>query len=166
MQDSNSGCYPLPVPSIGVGGIIFNNRRQVLLIQRDQPPASGFWSIPGGKLEPGESLVEACQREIKEETGLDVEATTIVAVVERRIEGYHYVIIDYLALLTNREVTEPIAQSDAAEAKWVSFDHISNYALVEGLEEIIIRTYALYTNQLSGGLHDVNATGKDYILSV
>jgi ADP-ribose pyrophosphatase YjhB (NUDIX family) len=165
MQDNKNDCDPLPVPAIGVGGIIFNNLSQVLLIQRDQPPASGYWSIPGGKLEPGESLVEACQREIKEETGLDVEATTIVAVVERRMEGYHYVIIDYLALLTRHEITVPIAQSDAAEAKWVSFDQISNYALVEGLEEIIIRTYALYTNQLSGGLHDDNATGKDYILS-
>ena len=166
MQDSNIGDNLLPVPSIGVGGIIFNDRGQVLLIRRNQPPASGFWSIPGGKLEPGESLAEACKREINEETGLDVEATAIVAVVERRIEGYHYVIIDYLALLTNDQVTVPIAQSDAAEAKWVSLGQIPDYALVEGLEEIIVRTYVLYTKQRVGGLHDVNATGKDYILQV
>ena len=91
--------HSLPVPALGVSGIVFNNQQQILLIQRNQPPAMGCWSIPGGKLEPGESLVEACQREIKEETGLDTEVKNIVAVVERRVEGFHYVIIDYLALL-------------------------------------------------------------------
>ncbi len=162
----NSGKHidPLPVPSIGVGGIVFNNRRQVLLIQRNQPPASGLWSIPGGKLEPGESLAAACQREVKEETGLEVQATTIVAVVERRIEGFHYVIIDYLALLKNQEIQASIAESDVADAKWVGLDQVCDYALVEGLEDIILRTFALYKNNLSGGLHDLNATGKDYIL--
>ena len=89
MQNNNIQSFP--VPAIGVGGIVFNNQKQVLMIQRNQPPAMGFWSVPGGKLEPGESLAEACQREIKEETGLDIEVKNIVAVVERRIEGFHYV---------------------------------------------------------------------------
>jgi mutator protein MutT len=154
----------LPIPAIGVGGIVFNNQQQVLLIQRNQPPASGLWSIPGGKLEAGESLAEACQREVLEETGLEVQISSLVAVVERRAEGFHYVIIDYLAILKNQEAQLPIAQSDVAEAKWVGVDEVSEYALVEGLEEIIFRTYALYKNNLPGGLHDVNRTGKDYIL--
>ena len=77
----------LPVPTLAVGGIVLNNHKQVLLIRRNQPPAMGFWSIPGGKLEPGESLVEACHREIKEETGLHTEIKNIVTVVERRVEG-------------------------------------------------------------------------------
>jgi len=156
--------YTFPVPSIGVGGIVFNDQGQILLIKRNQSPASGLWSIPGGKLEPGESLVEACQREIKEETGLKVEAISIVAVVERRIEGFHYVIIDYLASLTDQEIPMPIAQSDVAEARWVNLGHVSDYALVEGLEEIIMRTYALHNNPVSGGLCDVYSTGKDFIL--
>jgi mutator protein MutT len=155
---------PLPTPAIGVSGIVFNHRGEVLLIQRNQPPAAGLWSIPGGKLEPGESLVEACHREVKEETGLKVEVTAIVAVVERQSEGFHYVIIDYLALLKNQETQVPSAQSDVSDAKWVGLDQVCDYALVEGLEEIIMRTYALYKNNLSGGLHDVNSTGKDYIL--
>ncbi len=90
---------PLPVPTLGVSGIVFNQKNQILLIRRNQPPAMGFWSIPGGKLEAGESLAEACQREIKEETGLITEVKHIVAVVERRVESFHYVIIDYLAQL-------------------------------------------------------------------
>jgi 8-oxo-dGTP diphosphatase len=155
---------PLPTPSIGVGGIVFNDDRQVLLIERNQPPASGLWSIPGGKLEPEESLSAACQREVKEETGLDVQATVIVAVVERQTEGFHYVIIDYLALLKNPEVSNPTAQSDVSDAKWVEIDQLSEYRLVPGLHEIIIRASDLYYNQQLAGLHDAHGTGTDYIL--
>jgi ADP-ribose pyrophosphatase YjhB (NUDIX family) len=108
--------HSLPVPTLGVSGIVFNNQKQILLIRRNQPPAMGLWSIPGGKLEQGESLVEACKREIKEETGLDTEVKNIVAVVERRVEGFHYVIIDYIALLADEENSQPIAQSDVSEA--------------------------------------------------
>ena len=131
----------LPVPTLGVSGIVFNKQKQILLIQRNQPPAMGFWSIPGGKLEAGESLAEACRREIKEETGLDTEVKNIVAVVERRVEGFHYVIIDYLALLADEENSQPIARSDVSEARWVSLEHLIHYDLVEGLAEIIVRTY-------------------------
>jgi len=154
----------LPVPTLGVSGIVFNNQKQILLIQRNQPPAMGFWSIPGGKLEAGESLVEACRREVKEETGLDTEVKNIVAVIERRVEGFHYVIIDYLALLVDGENTQPIPQSDVSEAKWVSLEHLNDYALVEGLAEIILRTYKVYIGDYIAGLYDVDATGNDYIL--
>jgi len=154
----------LPVPTLGVSGIVFNNQKQILLIQRNQPPAMGFWSIPGGKLEAGESLVEACRREVKEETGLDTEVKNIVAVIERRVEGFHYVIIDYLALLVDGENTQPIPQSDVSEAKWVSLEHLNDYALVERLAEIILRTYKVYIGDYIAGLYDVDATGSDYIL--
>jgi 8-oxo-dGTP diphosphatase len=164
MQNNNT--HSLPVPTLGVSGIVFNNQKQILLIQRNQPPAMGFWSVPGGKLEPGESLVEACQREIKEETGLDTEVKNIVAVVERRVEGFHYVIIDYLALLVDKESTQPIAQSDVSEARWVSLDKLADYDLVEGLAEIILRTYVVYNGDHVAGLYDVDARGSDYILPV
>ena len=162
MQNNNS--HSLPVPTLGVSGIVFNNQKQILLIQRNQPPAMGCWSIPGGKLEAGESLAEACQREIKEETELDVEVKNIVAVVERRIEGFHYVIIDYLALLRNEENSQPIAQSDVSEARWVGLGQLNDYDLVEGLAEIILRTYDVYNNNHIAGLYDVDATGSDYII--
>lgn len=154
----------LPVPTLAVGGIVFNNQKQILLIQRNQPPAMGFWSIPGGKLEAGESLAEACQREIKEETGLDTGVKNIVAVVERRVEGFHYVIIDYLALLVDEGNSQPIAQSDVSEARWVSLEHLTDYYLVEGLTEIILRTYKVYKDDHIAGLYDVGAKGSDYIL--
>lgn len=79
----NNSTLSLPVPTVGASGIVFNNQKQVLMIQHNQPPAMGFWSIPDGKLEPGESLAEACQREIKEETGLETKVKNIVAIVEK-----------------------------------------------------------------------------------
>ena len=156
--------HSFPVPTLGVSGIVFNQHKQILLIQRNQPPAMGRWSIPGGKLEAGESLVEACRREINEETGLDTEIKNIVAVVERRLEGFHYVIIDYLALLAGEENCRPVAKSDVSEARWVSLDQLDAYDLVEGLAEIIWRTYAMYSGGYVAGLYDVDVKGADYIL--
>jgi len=156
--------HSLPVPTLGVSGIVFNKHKQILLIQRNQPPSMGIWSIPGGKLEAGESLAEACRREINEETGLDTIVKNIVAVVERRVEGFHYVIIDFLALLADEEHGQPVAKSDVSEARWVSLEHLDQYDLVGGLEEIILRTYAMCSGGHSAGLFDVDATGSDFII--
>ena len=160
----NNSTQSLPVPTVGVSGIVFNNQKQVLMIQRNQPPAMGFWSIPGGKLEPGESLAEACQREIKEETGLETKVKNIVAIVERRIEGFHYVIVDYLALLMDEKNIFPIAQSDVTEARWISLEHLADYNLVTGLADIITRTYSVHSGNHLAGLYDADAKGTDYIL--
>lgn len=164
MNKLNQPEITLPVPSIGVGGVLFNKHRQVLLIKRNQPPAQGLWSIPGGKLEPGESLVEACRREYYEETHLDVEVKQIVAVVERRLEGFHYVIVDFFVELVDEGKCFPIAQSDVAEAKWVSLDGLGQYELVVGLADIIARTYGCLGKGGLTGLQDVDLAGTDFIL--
>jgi len=157
------GC---PVPMIGVGGIVFNNQKQVLMIRRNKPPAIGLWSVPGGKLEAGESLMEACRREVKEETGLDIDVKNIVAVVERRQEGFHYVVIDFLAVLNDRGNTVPTAQSDVAEAGWIDLESLSDYRLVEGLLDIVMRTFSAYSGDYLSGLYDADDKGTDYILIV
>jgi 8-oxo-dGTP diphosphatase len=164
MNKLNDPEKTLPVPSIGVGGVLFNRHQQVLLTKRNQPPAKGFWSIPGGRLEPCESLVEACRREFYEETNLDVEVKHIVAVVDRQLEGFHYVIIDYWVQLVDEEKSVPLAQSDVAEARWLSLVDLEHYDLVEGLAEIIMRTYCSQSLSDLVGLHDVKSTGTDFIL--
>jgi 8-oxo-dGTP diphosphatase len=164
MNKLNDPEKKLPVPSIGVGGVLFNSHQQVLLIKRNQAPAKGLWSIPGGRLEPGESLVEACRREFYEETNLDVEVKHIVAVVDRRLEGFHYVIIDYWVQLVDEDKCFPVAQSDVAEAKWISLDDLGLYDVVVGLAEIILSTYCSQAQRDLVGLHDVNLTGTDFIL--
>jgi 8-oxo-dGTP diphosphatase len=162
MQNNNTPS--LPAPTLAVSGIVFNNQKQVLIIKRNQPPAMGLWSIPGGKLEPGESLAEACQREIREETGLETDIKNIVAVVERRIEGFHYIIIDFLSILMDETGIVPIAQSDVAEARWVSIERLADYNLVAGLTEIIMQTYNLINGNHMAGLYDLDSSGTDYIL--
>jgi len=109
-------------PLVGVGGIVFDAHGCVLLVKRGNEPRKGHWSIPGGLLELGESLVEGVKREILEETGLVVEPRGIVEVVDRlyREDGrvrYHYVIVDYWCTVLGGEA-QPA--SDAADLKWAS----------------------------------------------
>lgn len=126
-----------PLPAVGVGAVVFDGAGRVLLVRRARPPKAGFWTVPGGKLEPGESLVECCRREVREETGLAVEPGPIVAVADRRHEGFHYVIVDFAARLSGGSASEPRAADDAAEARWVAPDALRDYLLVEGLAAVI-----------------------------
>lgn len=150
-------------PAIGVGAIIFDAHGRVLLIRRGKPPALGLWSLPGGRLEPGETMVGCCHREVLEETGIEVEPGPIVAVVERMVEGFHYVIIDFVAALKHLDVPEPNPASDVSDARWVAPAEFGGYPLVEGLERVI-RGALRYTDSRSGiGLTDTDGTGRDFV---
>lgn len=155
----------LPTPMVGVSGIAFNKHREVLLIRRNQEPAKGLWSIPGGKLESGETLTEACLREIEEETGLKTRILSLVALVERRIENFHYVIADFLVEIIGDENRIPIADSDVSEAHWISLDRLDEYALVPGLRDIIENTHRLFLTGALPGLIDRNGKTGDFICS-
>lgn len=164
-KDSSYG-NKLPEPRIGVGGILFNAKAEVLLIKRNQPPAQGLWSIPGGRLEAGESLVDACCREFFEETNLAIDVTHICAVVDRQLEGFHYVIIDFCVELIDPQQNQPIAQSDVLEAKWVRMDELGHYDLVVGLPDILNRAYSRRLTNRTAGLYDVNDTRTDFIQNI
>lgn len=124
-----------PVPCVGV---VCLRGDEVLLIRRGTPPRLGQWSLPGGRLEWGETLEVAALRELKEETGVDAELTGLLDVVDGvfparpSLDGRggeitrHYVLIDYAARWTGGE---PVAGDDAAEARFVSRDEAM--ALVE-----------------------------------
>ena len=106
--------------TVGVAGVIWNKQGQVLLIRRRNPPRAGHWSLPGGRVERGERLEDALRREIREETGLEVEILGLAGVAEivdaTPLGGAgHYVLIDYGArALADRAV----AASDAMDATW------------------------------------------------
>ncbi len=154
--------HTIPRPSIGVSAIIFDQNERVLLIRRGKPPASGFWHVPGGKLEAGESLVEGVRREVKEETGLDVIIGPIMAVVERRQEGFHYVIVDFLARISNFNQAEIQSADDASAAAWVAEDELSQYPIADGLLPILERARLAHRGE-SLGLGDAEGLGTDFI---
>lgn len=107
-------------PLVGVGAVVVHEGR-VLLVRRGSEPLKGHWTLPGGVLEVGETLVEGVAREVREETGLLVEPLELVELLDRihREDGrvrYHYVIADYLCRVTGGELR---AASDADEVRWV-----------------------------------------------
>ena len=98
-------------PVVGVGGVVVQDGK-ALIVKRAHEPRKGEWSLPGGRVELGESLEDAARREIKEETGLDVDVGPLVEVFDRvhRLDGrvrYHFVIVDYLCTSRRRRRCAP-----------------------------------------------------------
>ena len=136
--------YP-PRPIVGVGGVVFVGGR-VLLIKRRFEPLAGRWSLPGGALEVGETLAEGLAREMKEETGLDVEVGPVVDVFDRITRDeqgrarFHYVLVDYLCSV---RAGTPAAGSDVAEVALVETGDLARYDLTSKTVEVIGRARAL-----------------------
>lgn len=141
-------------PVVAVGGFVFDRNGRVLLVQRGRPPGEGLWTVPGGRLEPGETLVQGVAREVREETGLIVEVGVLACVVEHISDGYHYVILDYLArpiggTLVAAPAMEaggfvPTAGDDVTDAKYVEESELADLPLTNGLAALIARARATH----------------------
>ena len=129
---------------MGVGALIFENGR-ILLVERGKEPLKGWWSLPGGIVETGEKLADAMRREVREETGLEVEVVSMFEIFERVIHDdagraeYHYVLIDYLCEVVGGALR---AASDVSRAAWVSRPELSNYRVTEGTVAVVERAFA------------------------
>ena len=119
---------PAPVPCVGV---VCLRGDEVLLIRRGTPPRQGEWSLPGGRIEPGERAMDAALREVREETGIEAEIIGLIDVVDGLFPeaGRHYVLIDYAARWL---AGEPVAGDDAVDARFAPLAEVD--ALIDWSE--------------------------------
>lgn len=130
---------------LGVGALIFDEANRILLVQRGGEPLKGWWSLPGGVLETGETLNEGVRREVLEETGLVVEPVYMLTIFERIMpdaEGrpeYHYVLVDYICRVTHGT---PCADDDCAALRWCTREEVAVVApLTQGTLGLIEQAY-------------------------
>ena len=128
-------------PIVGVGAVVICDGK-ILLEKRKNEPGKGKWSIPGGLVELGENVEQTVIREVKEETGLEVEKPEHIDIVDNVIRDkngeikYHFVIIDYFVKLKGGTMK---AMSDAEELRWVTFDEVEKYDLTKTFREFFQR---------------------------
>jgi 8-oxo-dGTP diphosphatase len=124
--------------------VIANGR--TLLIRRGNAPLEGQWSIPGGMLELGESIIEGVRRELAEETGIEVRVLDLIEVFERVIPGdagrtrYHFVILDYLCEMVSGEAK---AASDVTDVAWATEEELEKYELTAIATRVIKRGFEM-----------------------
>lgn len=123
-------------PEVCVGAVAVRDGR-LLLVRRGRGPAVGKWSVPGGRVEWGETLAAAVVREVAEETGLEAICDGFAGWVERIGEEYHYVIVDFWVTVESRD--PPVAGDDAAEARWVPLAELDALDLTSGLATFLRR---------------------------
>jgi 8-oxo-dGTP diphosphatase len=134
--------YP-PRPLVGVGAIMLR-RDRILMAQRGKEPLKGWWSLPGGLLEIGESLHDAVCREVLEETGLVIRPLGVLEIFERIMRDasgapeYHYVLIDYVCRITGGELC---AGDDVCGVEWVARRDLPALQITEGTLAVIEKAF-------------------------
>jgi 8-oxo-dGTP diphosphatase len=111
---------PAPI-TLAVGAIVIRDRH-LLMVRRAQEPARGLWSVPGGKVERSEYVSEALRREVREETGLEIEVGELAGFFEVISDDDHYVIMDFLSTYSGSDVPRP--GDDVDRVRWVPLDDI------------------------------------------
>ena len=130
-------------PLVGVGALIFEGDR-ILLAERGKEPLKGWWSLPGGLVETGETLRDAVCREVLEETGLVVEPAGLFEIFERIMRDdagaaeYHYVLIDYVCRITGGSLAPG---DDVSRVEWVRRADLGSYRITEGTLGVIEKAW-------------------------
>jgi len=145
-NESHPGRQYPKLPLVGVGAVVIKEGK-ILLVKRAFPPGQGKWSFPGGLVELGEKLSDACARETEEETGFEIEVLELINVfdmIERDDEGkvrYHYVLVEFLAKPTGGQERPNV---EVSELKWVTHDESKSMDMT--------RTARRALNELFGGM--------------
>lgn len=124
-------------PALAVGAVIVEDAN-LLLVERSRPPAAGGWAVPGGRVEPGETLREAVRREVREETGLEVEVGGVAwsgdAIGPGRPPEWHFSIVDFWATAVGGILQ---AGDDAARVEWVPIERLRTWPIVDTMFELV-----------------------------
>jgi 8-oxo-dGTP diphosphatase len=119
------------------GAVVRDDAGRLLLVRRGHDPGRGTWSLPGGRIEPGESAAGAAAREVREETGLDVAVGELLQTVE--LPG-GYRVHDFAATVIGGELS---AGDDADDVRWCTADDVSLLELSAGLLDELRRMGAM-----------------------
>lgn len=140
-------------PVVGVGAVILEGGN-VLLARRNKSPGKGRWSLPGGAVEPGERLVEALEREIREEVSVRIEVGGLIDVYDRIfLDGkdlvrYHYVLVDYWGWIASGS---PTPGSDVSEIGWFPVDTLGSLKVDRQLKEAVRKAVELRKLTMKSG---------------
>jgi len=138
VPSTSASIYP-DRPRAAAGAIVFKENR-VLLVLRGQPPAEKMWAVPGGSVELGETLQQAAEREVYEETGIVIQAGEPVFTFDSIVRDdsgqiqFHYVIVDLIADYVSGE---PKAGDDALDARWVSAQEMKTLNVNSKTKELL-----------------------------
>lgn len=121
-------------PDVAVGAVVVDGN-DLLLVRRGRGAAQGRWSVPGGRIEFGETAAEAVIRELHEETGLVGLCGDFLGWVELIDDEHHHVVLDFDVVVLDR--AEPRAGGDAAEARWVDVIEVCDLELAPGMIEFL-----------------------------
>ena len=137
---------PRPKPELAVSAAIFRDR-QVLLVRRAGAPAKGLWTLPGGRVEVGETLVTAVQREVLEETALTIEVIGLAGYRESILpeavgdRGRHFVILPFAARWISGDVQ---LNDELDDSRWMAIDAVAGLQTTEGLIGILRQAERLH----------------------
>jgi ADP-ribose pyrophosphatase YjhB (NUDIX family) len=131
-----------------VGAVVVDAQGRVLLVRRAHPPSAGAWSLPGGRLEAGETLEAAVGREVLEETAIPARVVCSLGVVNVEREGFAYSIHEYLLVPACSDCPEPRASDDVSDARWATPADLAQLGLERDTLTIIERGLAAAGHRL------------------
>jgi len=120
-----------------VGAIVSDGDGRIVVVRRGQAPSRGLWSLPGGRVEAGETLAQAVRREVKEETGLDVDVQQVIGRIDIPHGTLVYDVTDFAATVVSGATSSLLAGDDAIDARWVTRPELAALDSTPGLVDTL-----------------------------